>query len=443
MHSGVVALAASVLLLALNAFFVAAEFALVKVHATKLERAARRGERRAIAAKAVLARLDRYLSVTQFGITVASLGLGWIGEPALEQAGDSIARMITGEPLGRIGHIAIDAGGLAVLTFFHLLLGELVPKFVAIQHAEATTLNAAIPLQIVNTVFRPLLWVLEKAQRAVLRLIRINPDVASEGVLSEEEITGILAASVAHSGRGRDKQRIVEKVLRLAHRPVRQVMVPRVDVVWLPIDTTPAHAREVIVQHEFSRVLLVDDTLDDVAGYLYVKDLLLAEGSARLDSVRSLRRDVVFLPEVQNGLSSLREMQKSGIPFGVVVDEFGGTSGIVTLEDLVEEIVGDIRDELDEATGGVVRVQGEPQTWEVEAGTTVDELRDAGIPLDADDDILGEPVGTVVYSRLGHVPRIGDVVELARDVVAEVIATRRRRIERLRVRLEPTPAPTA
>lgn len=436
-----VALVACVVLLALNAFFVAAEFALVKVHVTRLDRAARRGDRRALAAQAVLHRLDRYLSVTQFGITVASLGLGWIGEPALEHAGDSLARVLTGEPLGRVGHVVVDIAGLGVLTFLHLLLGELVPKFVAIQHAEATTLNAAIPLQIVNTIFRPVLWFLEKAQRAVLRVIGVDPDIANEGVLSEDEIVGILAASAARSGRGRDKHRIVEKLLRFSHRPVRQTMVPRPDVVWLPVSATPAQAREVLVKHEFSRVLLVEDSLDRVAGYLYAKDLFFTDGAAGLDVVRSLRRDVLFLPEVQNGLSALREMQKTGIPFAVVVDEFGGTSGIVTLEDLVEDIVGDIRDELDEAATLVVRVRGEKETWDVDARATVDELRDAGVPLeDEEGDILGEPVGTVVYSRLGHVPRIGDVVQLARDVVAEVSSIRRRRIERVRVRLQPLPA---
>jgi CBS domain containing-hemolysin-like protein len=432
----VVALVLSVLCLALNAFFVAAEFALVKVHVTQLDRALRRGDRRAHAAKAVLGRLDRYLSVTQFGITVASLGLGWIGEPALEHAGDRIALALTGEALGSVGHVLVDVLGLGLLTFLHLLLGELVPKFVALQHAEATTLNAAIPLRFVNAVFFPILWVLERAQRAVLRLIHVNPDVANEGALSEDEIIGILAASAARTGHGRDKQRIVERVLHLTRRPVRQIMVPRVDVVSLAIDASPARAREVLRQHEFSRVLLVNDAIDEVAGYLYAKDLLLADDVDHLENLRPLARSVLFIPEMQDGLSALREMQRNRASFAVVVDEYGGTSGIITLEDLVEEIVGDIRDELDVEPAAVVRVPGEPETWDVDARATVDELRDAGVPLDAEEHTFGEAIGTLVYNRLGHLPRSGDVVKLAGDVAAEVISTGRRRIQRLRVRVD-------
>ena len=163
------ALFGSVLCLALNAFFVAAEFALVKVRVTQLDRAIRRGDRRAKSAKDVLHRLDRYLSVTQFGITVASLGLGWIGEPAVTALADHVAMAIRGAPLGRGGHIAVDVFGLGLLTFLHLLVGELVPKFVAIQYPVATVLVSSLPLRLVNSVFRPVLWVLEKAQRVIRR----------------------------------------------------------------------------------------------------------------------------------------------------------------------------------------------------------------------------------------------------------------------------------
>jgi CBS domain containing-hemolysin-like protein len=428
----VVALVASILFLALNAFFVAAEFALVKVHVVQLDRAARHGDRRAVAAQAVLRRLDRYLSVTQFGITVASLGLGWIGEPALIEIADRISRAITGTPFGHGGHIAIDLAGLAILTFLHLLLGELVPKFVAIQHSEAVTLNAVIPLRIVNSIFSPVLWVLEKAQRAVLRLIRVNPDVASEGSLSEEEIVAILAASARRTGRATEKHRIVERVLRLAKRPVRQMMVPRVDVVFLSVDSTGAKAREVMNHHQLSRILLTGKSLDDVAGYLYTKDLFLTAGSASLPTLRGLSRRALFIPETQNGLAALQELQRSATPFAVVVDEYGGTRGIVTREDLVEEIVGDIREEHDDEPAMVVRIQGDADAWDADASATLDELRDAGVPID-DEDAYGEPIGTIVYKQLGHLPQLGDTVKLAADVVAEIVGIRRRRIERLRV----------
>ncbi len=434
-----IALALSVLCLAMNAFFVAAEFALVKVHVTKLEPRARRGERRAVHAKLVLRRLDRYLSVTQFGITVASLGLGWLGEPALERLFEHAFFVATGAPAGAAGRVVAPVLGLAVLTFLHLLLGELVPKFIAIQHSEKTTLNAAIPLRLVNAAFRPVLWVLEKAQRAVLRLIRIDPDIASEGAMSEDELIYLLAASAARDPRLRDKQRLLERVLRFARRPVRNAMVPRVDIVALDIDVTGGEAVEFLREQAFSRVpLTTSGSLDEIAGYLYAKDILFDRRIAERASLRGLERRVLFVPETRDGLSVLRDLQTERVPMAIVVDEYGGTSGLVTVEDLVEEIVGDIRDETDVENERVVKASDAPPTWIVDARTTTDELRERGLPIE--EEIAGQPIGKLMMARLGHLPRVGDAVGLSEGVLAEVVATHRRRVERVRVRVLPEPA---
>jgi CBS domain containing-hemolysin-like protein len=416
----VYALIGSVLCLGLNAFFVAAEFALVKVRITQLDRAIHRGDRRARAAKEVLTRLDRYLSVTQFGITVASLGLGWIGEPAVTSLADQIAMMVRGVPLGRAGHIAVGVVGLGTLTFLHLLIGELVPKFVAIQHPVATALVSALPLRIVNSVFRPVLWFLEKSQRAVLRLLRIDPDKVNEGTLSEDELIGILAAAATRDAKTEDKRRIIERILRFAARPIRQMMVPRVDVVALPIDATGAQAYALLQKVQFSRILLVKSSLDDVVGYLYAKDLLLDPRARARTSLRGLERRVFFFPEARDGLSALRDMQRDQTPFAVVVDEYGGTSGIVTLEDLIEEIVGQIRDELDVEPARVTPVAGQANTWEVDGRATVDDLREAGVPVP--DEWAGESVGRLVVAQLGHLPYAGDIVQLAEGLMAKVAA---------------------
>ena len=431
------ALIASVLCLALNAFFVAAEFALVKVRITQLDRLVRRGDRRAKSAKEVLQRLDRYLSVTQFGITVASLGLGWIAEPAIAAIADNISVSLRGEPLGSGAHIAVDVIGLGVLTFLHLLIGELVPKFVAIQYPVATSLFSALPLRIVNTVFRPVLWFLEKSQHVVLRLLGIDPDKANEGTLSEDELIGILAAAATRDSKSEDKRRTVERILRFADRPVRQMMVPRVDVAALPIDSSGEEAYDLLRRHQYSRILLYRDSLDEVAGYLYAKDFLHDPQARTRTSLRGLERHVLFFPEVRDGLSALRDMQREQTPFAVVIDEYGGTSGIVTMEDLVEEIVGEIRDELDVEPVRVTPIPGEANAWEVDGNATVDDLRDVGVFVG--EEWSGEPIGRVVLQQLGHLPHVGDVVRLAEGVIAEVIATNRRRIQRLRVRSVPEP----
>jgi CBS domain containing-hemolysin-like protein len=439
----VLGLLVAALCVALNGFFVAAEFALVKVRATSLHSRARKGERKAKLAESIVGRLDRYLSVTQFGITLASLGLGWVGEPAMAAVLDSAATRATGAPLPGGAHLALDVVAFGILTFGHVLFGELVPKLVAIQRSEGTALAAALPLRLVYVTFFPLLWLLEASSRVILRTVGMSPDVASvEGRFSEDEVLAILAASAARSPRGKTLGELLERVMRFSQRTARHSMVPRVDVVSLPVGTNGTEARRFLRAHQFSRVLLTHGrSLDDVAGYLYGKDFLLHPEPEALPDLASLRRDVLFVPEVQSGAEVMREMQRKQTPIAVVVDEYGGTSGIVTLEDLVEEIVGEIRDEFDEEPQKVVRVAGAEDTWDVDGRATMDELRAIGVHVASRD--LGEQVGALVVELLGRLPRAGDKVELARGANAEVTSLSRRRVTKLRVQLKKEPEPGA
>jgi CBS domain containing-hemolysin-like protein len=429
------------LCIALNGFFVAAEFAVVKVRATQLRSRARKGDRKAIAAESIVRRLDRYLSVTQFGITLASLGLGWIGEPALSSLLDRAEVSLTGAPASRVLHVLVDLTAFGILTFAHVLLGELVPKLVAIQKSEGTALAAAIPLQVVYVTFLPLLWLLERASRLVLRAVGMSPDVASvEGRFSQDEILAILAASAVRSPRGKSTAELFERVMRFSQRAARHSMVPRVDVVSLPLQTSGKAAHDFVRTHQFSRIVVTNGrSLDDVAGYLYAKDFLLHPDADTLADLSALRRDVLFVPEVQSGVDVLREMQTKQIPIAVVVDEYGGTSGILTMEDLLEEIVGEIRDEFDEEPQRVVRVPGAAGTWEVDGRAAMEELRVIGVQVPEAE--LGEPIGAFVVELLGRLPRAGDRVELSRGATAEVTAISRRRVTRVRVRVQKPPEP--
>jgi CBS domain containing-hemolysin-like protein len=431
------------LCIALNGFFVAAEFALVKVRATSLRSRARKGERKARIAEAIVSRLDRYLSVTQFGITLASLGLGWIGEPAVASLLDQTMILIKGSPATGALHVTVDVLAFAILTYAHVLFGELVPKLIAIQRSEGTAVASAIPLRFIYISFFPLLWLLERSSRLILRMVGMSPDVASvEGRFSEDEIVAILAASAARSPRGKTLGELFERVMRFSQRAARHSMVPRVDVVSLPIQTTGEDARRFVRSHQYSRILLTKGrSLDEVAGYLYAKDFLLHPDATLLSDVTALRRDILFVSEVQNGVDVMREMQRKQTPIAVVVDEYGGTSGIVTMEDLLEEIVGEIRDEFDEEPQKVIKIAGEEGIWEVDGRATMDELRPFGVAVaDAD---LGETVGALVVELLGRLPRAGDKVPLGKGATAEVLAISRRRVTRLRVRIlkEPEVAP--
>jgi CBS domain containing-hemolysin-like protein len=428
-------LVVAALCIVLNGFFTAAEFALVKVRATQLLSRARKGERKAIVAQSIASRLDRYLSVTQFGITLASLGLGWIGEPALSALIDRAGIALLGYTLSGPVHVAVDVVAFGTLTFGHVLLGELVPKLVAIQRSEAVALAAALPLRAMWLVLWPLLWLLERASGVILRSMGMSPEAGSvEGRFSEEEILGILAANAARSPQGRTLAELLERVMRFSQRSTRHSMVPRVDVVSLPLETTGQEARRFVRSHQYSRILLTRGrSLDEVAGYLYAKDFLLHPDAATLPDLSSLRRDVLFVPEVQSGVDALREMQRKQVPIAVVVDEYGGTSGILTMEDLLEEIVGEIQDEFDEEPQRVVKSAGEPDTWEVDGRASMDELRAIGVESPSADS--GETVGALVVELLGRLPRAGDHVDIGTTATAEVVGISRRRVTRIRLRL--------
>ncbi|MBX3186434.1 MAG: HlyC/CorC family transporter [Labilithrix sp.] len=421
--------------IALNGFFVAAEFALVKVSTTLANtQKAPREDPRIERTRQVVSRIDRYLSVTQFGITLASLGLGWIGEPALERILDDAMRSLLGREPGRVVHVIVIAVAFTILTFSHVLFGELVPKLVAIQRSEKVAYGTSGLLHVIYVVFQPLLWILEKATRVILRAAGLSADAASEGTLSEDELVGILAANAARTPEGKSRADLFERVGRFANRSARHVMVPRVDVFMLPVNTTGEEAIRQLRTHHFSRVILTKEkSVDEVAGYLYAKDFLLDPAAANLPTLESVRRELFFVPETQSLLDVMRAMQRAQIPIAVVVDEYGGTSGIVTMEDLLEEIVGEIRDELDVEAARVVKVASEERAWDVDARATMDELRPLGIEIEAKE--AAEAVGTVVLDRLGRIPRVGDKCALGPDTVAEITSVSRRRIMRVRVRI--------
>ena len=428
-------LAFAALFIVLNGFFVAAEFALVKLHAMPKANKAKTPREKLV--HQILERLDRYLSVTQFGVTLASLGLGWIGEPALE----GLVLRATGGHVqeGSALNVVIVVIAFSLLTFSHVLFGELVPKLVAIQRSETVARVSAMPLRIIFVTFRPLLWILEKASGVLLRTLGLKADAASEGTLSEDEILGILAANTARSPGGKARGELVERVIRFAQRTARHAMVPRVDVVSLPMDTPIEQAARFVRKHQYSRIVLTrGKSLDEVAGYLYAKDFLFVADKLGEQSLAALKRDVLFVPEGRGLLDVLRDMQQEQVPLAIVVDEYGGTSGMVTMEDLLEEIVGEIRDELDEEPQKIAKVPGMEHAWDVDAATTVDELKSIGVEVpDAD---LAGPIGAVVLELLGRVPRKGDKVQIAPNAMATVSNSLRRRITRVRVDLIPPPA---
>lgn len=423
-------LALAAALIALNGFFVAAEFAFVKVRATRVQARARRGDNRAVAAGDVLKRLDRYLSVTQVGITLASLGLGWVGEPLTERAVLAFVGANAPAEHSHALHIVATALGFTALTLAHVLLGELVPKLVAIQRSEATALASAIPLRLLRFLFWPLLFVLELGSRVVLKPFGLAADLAHEGALSEEEILGLLVANTAAGEHNQDRRLLFERVFRFGIRTAKDAMIPRVDIAALPVDASGLEALATIRRQGYSRFVLTRGrSFDEVVGYFYAKDLLTRADAEELKSLKGLRRDILFVPETRGLLQVLREMQEHQLHIAIVVDEYGGTSGLVTMEDLLEEIVGEIRDEHDEEPPHVQEVR--PGLWDVDARATLEELRPIGVLVPEDE--ATQPVGAWLASHLERFPRPGDAVSLGDDYRLAVGTVHRRRITRARL----------
>jgi CBS domain containing-hemolysin-like protein len=424
----VIALGLVALFVFLNGFFVAAEFALVKLRATQIERLAKRQDSAARSAVEVAQRLDRYLSATQLGITLASLGLGSVGEPAITH---KLQALLT--PLGlaseRTVHSIAIVVGFSVLTASHIIFGELVPKLVAIRSAEGVALAVARPLRVFYWMVFPGLIVLNGASSLLLRALGYPSLHHAEGALSEEEILGMLTQAYAKGRLAQSKRQLLERVARFTERTVRQVMVPRVDVFSLDADLSLDNALGRARVQGFTRFPVTEGgDLDRVVGYVNLKDVLFAR--ERPATLRAAMREAPVVPEQMGLFELLRDMQRRQVPFAVVLDEYGGTSGIITLEDAVEEIVGEIRDEHDEeAPRTEVRADG---AIVADGMCTPEDLRPHGVHLSEEE---ADTVGGAVVAALGRLARPGDEVTLpGTPWTVRVENVRRRRVTRVTIR---------
>ena len=428
-----IALLLSLLCVAANAFFVAAEFALAKARPTALEALAKTGDTGARRAYEISQRLDAYLSATQLGITLASLGLGWLGEPALAgliQSALIALGLVEPGPSGEIPtwvHGVATGVGFTTISVAHIVIGELVPKSLAIQYPEKVSILSSRALKAFFYLSYPALWVLNGASNALLRALKLPAPQHAEGKLSLEELRLVIQASFSELEG--TKRQLLERVLRATDRPLRAVMVPRVDVEVLDLSDGFESCMEQVRRFGYSRYPVAEDgDPDKIVGYVYVKDLLMASRRLR-GSIGELKRDILYVPESRTVGQLLNEFQTSKIPIALVVDEYGGTSGLVTLEDVLQEIVGDIQDELHLA---------EPRMSIQEDGTVI---ADGSLPmgelalegLDAPEIEGAETVGGYVVATLGRLAHPGDRVRLgAYEAVVEDV--RERRVHRVAFR---------
>lgn len=430
------ALFAAFLCVLANGFFVAAEFALAKVRPTALEALAKEGDKQALRAFEITKHLDAYLSATQLGITLASLALGWLGEPAMEQL---LAPVFEWAGLDHRTSEGIAVGiGFAVISALHIVIGELVPKSLAIQRPEDVAKKSSLLLRAFFVATYPALWILNNTSNLTLRLMGLPAPDHAEGALSLEELRLVIQRSFGEVDA--KKRELLERVLRATDRPVRAAMIPRVDMEIISVTSDYDALLRKVQRHGFSRFpVSTDGDPDHITGYVYAKDLLLIERDRVASSIESLRRDIVVVPESRTVGEVLDELQHSAIPIALVVDEYGGTEGLVTLDDLVGEIIGEVRDE----------VRSSP-SFEVEKTADGSVVAHGGVPLDElqldgarfEEHEGAETVGRYILAALGRLPAPGDVLPLGGwDVLVEDV--RARRVHRVRFRkLSPMPAET-
>jgi CBS domain containing-hemolysin-like protein len=382
------------LLVVVNAFFVVAEFAIVKVRDTRIAELAGEGKRRARVANHIVNHLDAYLSATQLGVTVASLGLGWLGATAFTD--------LFGLTMNRTAAAVV---AFVVVTFITIIFGELVPKNLSIRKAEQATLITALPLRWFYLVTRPITWLMFIAAAGILRLFRIKPASDRELAHSEEELRMILEASQEVGHIDEVEQILMRRALTFGNQTVTEIMVPRTEMAALPTSLTIAQAIDEVAETNHTRYPAYEEDVDNIVGYIHVKDLYRAP---RNSTLRRLLRPVGFLAETSNVEVALQRFQSTRTPLAIVVDEHGGTAGIVTVQDVVEELIGEMQDEFDSEAPLVEHLDN--GDYSVDGAARVDYLEQAlGLKVPEE----GFPtLGGRVFEQLQRRPRVGDEAEV-------------------------------
>jgi CBS domain containing-hemolysin-like protein len=423
-------------LVLMNAFFVASEFAIVKIRTSRLETLVASGATGAKSAQHAVQHLDAYLSATQFGITLASLGLGWVGEPAFARLIEPVLGVFgIGSP--RVVHSVSVGFAFAVISFLHLVLGELAPKSLAIQKPESTTLAIALPMRFFYYLFYPVLRVLNAAANGVLRLVGVTPVSAESLVHSEEELRIILAESAAVGAVSGLKRRLLDNVFTYTRRTAQEIMIPRNEIAFLSLARTWDENLATIRSQQHTRYPLCTVDLDQVVGMVHMKDVFHAGDAIRkADDLLKWKRDILYVPESITLDQLQRQFQQKRVHMAVVVDEYGGTAGLVTLEDVIEELIGEIQDEFDREESKIQRT-GDGHL--VDGLLLIEDLNgQLGLELEGGE---ARTVGGFVASELGRIPRTGDRLT-AGGRVLEVVEMKGRRVARILVRPEP-PASSA
>lgn len=423
----------TLLLVLLNGFFVAAEFALVKVRASQLDIKIQKGSSRAKLAKTLLENLDAYLSATQLGITLASLGLGWVGEDVFAHIVKAIFLKFGASADSFAVHSISIPLAFASITFLHITMGEQIPKMIGIKFSMQTTLIISWPMRIFYLICAPFIWLLNWSSNTFLKMIGIKK-FGEEEVHTEEELRLILTESEEGGAIKPSENELIQNVFDFDDRVVKQIMVPQNRISAIDVEMGRDQVSKLVIDEGFSRLPVYLGDIDNVIGVVHSKDLLKALIENRYRTIREIMRPVHFIPESMKINELLRDFQKHHIQMAMVTNEFGSTAGLVTMEDIIEELVGEIQDEHDEEKPNVEKKSD--TEYHVNAQAPIADVNDI-LPIALPENPHYETVSGYINFIFGRIPAINDK-KVADGYEIVILKRNRQSVESIKFKVKET-----
>jgi len=376
--------------------------------------------------------LDSYLSATQLGITLSSLGLGWIGEPVVAKVLTDLIYFLGINISEQLIHKISLPLAFMVITILHIVFGELAPKSLAIQRSEQVSLFVALPLRLFYIIFSPFIWILNGFANLFIKMIGFEPITESQNLHSSDELRYIIEESSRSGSIEPTEHKLIENIFEFKDTPIKQIMVPRGKIIALDASMNINQAIDLFKNEGYSRMPVFEQSIDNIIGIVYAKDLLGIFENTNGNSVKNFIKQAFFVSEDEKISNIMKIMQRDKIHLAVVLDEFGGTAGLVTMEDILEEIVGEIQDEYDEEIPLIEKISD--TEFQVNAVLPIDDANDIlPYPLPADEEY--ETIGGLVISKVGRIPEINEVIDIG-DYLCTVLKRSKRKVELLKLSLK-------
>ena len=424
-----------VFLLFVNGFFVSAEFSLVKVRKTRLEQLCEEGNSHARRALKLVNETNKMLAAAQLGVTIASIALGWVAEATIVQLIEPVIRILPVANAAIFAHAVAVPISFVLVTYFHVLLGEQLPKCLALQHTEKLALLVATPMDMFITIFKPFVWLLLVSGDKILCAFHATSSDSSL-VHSTEELDMLVDVSYNEGVLNETEAEMLHNMFKFSDLMAKQVMIPRTDMLCIPNDITYDDLTKLALENQYTRYPVYEENIDKILGFIHVKDLYSLSMNKENFSIEKLIRPLMLVPETMTLDNLIIQFKKEHAQVAVVIDEFGGTAGLITLEDVLEEIIGDVQDEFDEEEEADIREIGE-NTYIANAMMRIDELAEFfGIKASRFEEDDVETIAGLVVKLIGHIANVGDSVTYE-GLTFTVIEVDGARITKLKVYKEP------